>query len=101
MATYTELRNLLNDSILRNRVEVACIIAAETIRNEDPAVTNHSNRLIWAKRTFSSPDGVRQEMLNALLAANSTASVEAIQSSTDAQIQTRVDNAVDVFADGT
>ena len=100
MATYTELRNLFNNSELKNRVSVACIVAAETIRGEDTATTNHANRLLWAKQAFKNPNGVSSEMLMALLAANKDAEVAAIEGATDAVIQTKVDAAVDLFADG-
>jgi len=51
MATYTELYDLRTDSALRNRVAVACVVAAETVRLESPSVENHANRLAWAART--------------------------------------------------
>jgi len=100
MATYAELRQLFTDGDLRNKVDVAVIIAAEAIRTEDPGTTNHANRLLWAKAAFASPRGKSEEMLMALLAANKDASVATIQGVTDAALQTKVDAAVDVFADG-
>ena len=100
MATYMELRQLFTHGELRNKVEVACIIAAETIRTEDGGTVNHANRLIWAKQVFCNPNGVRDQMLMALLAANKAATVAAIEGATDALIQEKVNAAVDVFADG-
>lgn len=100
MATYQELGQLFTDDALRNRVEVACIIAAETIRTEDAGVTNHVNRLIWAKRAFQAPKSIRDEMLRALLAANKDETVAGIQGVTDVALQALVDEAVNVFADG-
>ena len=100
MASYTELRNLFSDDALKNKVEVACIIAAEGIREEDPNKLNHTNRVLWAKQAFESPGAVREKMLMALLAANNALAAEEITGATDAQIQTKVDEAVDVFADG-
>lgn len=100
MATYNELRALFANDDLRNRIEVAVIIAAESVRTEDAGTTNHANRLTWAKAAFSSPRGVAEQMLMALLAANNEATVAQITEATDAQIQTKVDAAVDVFADG-
>lgn len=100
MATYTELRQLFGDGDLKNRVEVACIVAAETIRTEGAEVDNHANRLVWARQAFNSPGAARDGMLKALLAVNKAVSVEAIQAVTDAALQTLVDAAVDIFADG-
>jgi len=100
MATYNELRGLFNSSDLKNRVSVACIVAAETIRGEDVGTTNHTNRLAWAKQAFSNPNGMATQMLMALLAANKDAAVAAIEGASDAALQTKVDAAVDLFADG-
>jgi len=100
MAAYTELYDLFNDSALRNKVTVACLVAAETIRNEDGATENHANRLLWAKQAWQSPKSVGEQMLMATLAGNKDLTVQQITGATDAAIQTKVDAAVNVFADG-
>lgn len=100
MATYLELRQLFAEGRLKNRIEVACIVAAETIRTEDVGTTNHANRLLWAKRAFTNPNSIRDMMLKALLAVNKDATVANIQAVTDAALQTQVEAAVDLFADG-
>ncbi|HUW81178.1 MAG TPA: hypothetical protein VMZ31_00105 [Phycisphaerae bacterium] len=100
MASYVELRQLFGNGDLRNKIEVACIVAAEAIRTEDAGTANHANRLIWAKKAFSSPNGIRDEMLMALLAANKDSTVQDITGVTDEPLQTLVNAAVDVFADG-
>ena len=100
MASYPELRALFSHSDLRNQIEVACIIAAESIRTEDPITDNHANRLIWAKRAFQNPNAIRNDMLMALLAANAGVEPSAITNASDATVQAKVDDAVDLFADG-
>jgi hypothetical protein len=100
MATYTELRTLINDSTLKDKVAIACLIAAETIRTEDVGTTNHANRVKWAKKVLIDPDGNADDMLRALLAQNAAATVATITSATDATIQTAVNAAVNIFADG-
>lgn len=100
MATYLELYDLRTNSALRNRIAIACMVAAEAIRVENVAVTNHANRMIWAKAVFSNPDQAAERMLMALLAQNNALSVATITGATDAQIQTIVASAVDVFATG-
>ena len=100
MASYAELYDLRNDSALRNRVTTACIIAAETVMNEDGGVANHANRLLWAKAVFANPSGEASRMFMAILAANSGSPVSAIQNADDAAIQTNVDDHIDLFADG-
>ena len=55
MATDVELYGLLNNSALRNRVLIQCIIAAEGVLNEDSGTPNHADRLLWAASVFSTP----------------------------------------------
>ena len=100
MASYLDLRQLFSDNVLKNRVEVACIVAAETIRGEDSQPANHDNRMLWAKAAFSNPNSIRDAMLKALLAANKNLEVMAIQGVSDAALQVLVDAAVDIFATG-
>ena len=100
MATYTELYDLRTDSALRNRVAVACVVAAETVRLESPSVENHANRLAWAARTVADPETSARRMLWLLLAGNRAADVAAIRAATDEAIQAKVDAAVNLFAAG-
>ena len=100
MATYLELRALFGYNDLKNKVEVACIVAAETIRAEDAGTANHANRVLWAQQAFASPAGVGKKMLMALLAGNKATAVGTITGASDSAIQTKVDAAVDLFADG-
>ena len=100
MATYTELRQLYSHTGLTNRIEVAVVVAAEKIRTEDSVTANHANRLVWAKQTFGSTRSAAEKMLMALLAAHRARTVEALIAVTDEDLQTAVDNAVDIFADG-
>ncbi len=100
MATYDELYGLKNDSALRNKVETACIIAAEAVMLEDGGIANHINRLLWAKAVFANPSGEANRMFMAILAANSGSTVAVIQGAPDATIQTNVDDHIDLFADG-
>lgn len=100
MATYTELFGLNNNSDLRNKITVACIVAAETIRTELVTVPNHANRLSWASVVFANPAREAERLTWAVLAQNKTATVAQITAASDATIQTAVDAAVDVFATG-
>ncbi len=98
MATYTELFDLRNDSVLKNRVVIAALIAAGTVMNEADSIPNHINRLAWARNVFSNPYVEANRMFMAILAANSSVSVSTIQGATDAVIQAYVDIYVDLFA---
>lgn len=100
MASYPELYGLKNDSALRNRVMVACIIAGEGIMDESGTTPNHANRLLWAASVFANPATEANRMFMAVLAANKDYTVAQIQGATDAAIQTNVDAHVDLFATG-
>jgi len=100
MAAYSDLYQLFANSSLRNKIRVAVIVAAESIRNEDAATDNHANRLVWAAATFASPNAAADKMLMALLASNKDEETSAILGATDSVIQTLVDAAVDIFATG-
>ncbi len=105
MATYAELRALFNDSGLRNKVTSAAIIAAESALS-DPVnfptttadVTLQTDRLLWAARVFNGAEAEGRKLFMAVLAANSSATVAAIQGASDTVIQNNVNDAVDLFA---
>ena len=101
MATYDELRVLFGHDAIRKRIDVAVIVAAETIHAEDPLTENHANRLKWAKSVFTNPLGVAKQMMMAVLAANKDFTVAQITGADDATIQTKVNAVIDLFADGT
>ena len=96
MATYTAIRNLFDDSALLNRVAVAVIIAANGILGE---VSANAKRKAWAGKAFAGAENEAKRILLAVLAANSAATVAAIKQATDADLQTNVDNAIELFID--
>lgn len=100
MATYAEILLAAEDPNLRNKVRVACVIASEVVRTEAPATPNHANRMLWAKSVYESPESVTQRMLWAVLGQNAAAPLSAITGAADATVQTAVNAAVDVFAQG-
>ena len=97
MATYDELFEVFGNGPLRNRVTIACIQAAETIRAELPTTENHAARLVWARAAFTNPGAVAIPMLWIALIQNKTKSVAQILAASDTLIQTAVDSAVDVM----
>ena len=100
MATYAELYSLNNKSALRNKVMVACMIAAEAIMAELVSTDNHANRLLWAKAVFANPATEAKRMFWAVLAANAGSDLGAIEGAPDPIVQANVDAHVDLFADG-
>ena len=83
MATYLEIRVLFGDSDLLERVEVAVLIATNGLA--DNAANN-----AWVEAVFSSPCKEAQKVLMGVLAVNNASTVEAIQGSTDAILQSHV-----------
>jgi hypothetical protein len=100
MATYIELRNLFGNGDLLNKIEVACLVAAAAIVAEDAGTSNHANRLVWARNTYTTPRAMAEKMLMAALAANKASTVAQITGATDATLQTIVDSSVNLFAVG-
>ena len=90
MATYIELRDLANDSVLRNRTDVAVIVAANNLLDGSETV----DQAKWASAVFSNPRSVSQKAFMAVLAVNKDALVADIRNSSDAQLQTNVDGVV-------
>ena len=97
MATYLELVEASGNGPLRQKIAVACVVAAEAIRVEDVATANHAARLVWAKSVYKSPGTVADEMMWPVLAQNKAATLAQITGATDASIQTAVDAAIAVF----
>ncbi len=106
MATYLELRELMDDGELHRRVAVAIIVVAEQILQAgdttDPPFNqtagDHDIRVQWARRAFASPIPEAQKFLMSILAANKDQTPESIQGVSDAVIQTKVDEVVDLMA---
>lgn len=98
MATYAELLAASANDTLRQKVRVACVIAAEKVRVELDTVPSHAARLAWAKAVYANPEAESNRMLWAVLAQNAAATLAAIIGATDAAVQTAVDAAVNVFA---
>ena len=98
MATYIELYELAQSVALKERVAVACLVAAEAVRADASPPTNQAQRLAWARRAFENPLAEAGKMLPVVLAQNKSATKAAIEAADDATLQTAVDSAVDVFA---
>ncbi len=100
MATYNEILIAHADTGLLNRVRVAVVVAATDIMLESDAAPNHTNRLLWAKSVFSDPAIAGARMMWPVLAQNKAATLATITGADDATVQTAVNSAVNVFAQG-
>lgn len=98
MADYTEIRQLFNDSELRNRSVVAVIVAAAAI--VDGIATETTERIAWAQRALSGPEREGERALMIVLANNVSLTVAQIRAAGDAALQTEVDKVVDLLAKG-
>lgn len=98
MAAYSELYALSENRALFEKVCSAVAVACDDIRTEDPSTPDHDMRVLWAKRAIVNVDGVARSMMWALLAQYSDQATSVIEGATDAQIQTAVNNTVDLLS---
>lgn len=97
---YTEVPVAATDPTLNLKVRVACIIAAEGVFTEAQATVNHVNRLLWAKATMIDPVTAGNRMMWAVLSQNMATPLANVLIASDAAVQTAVNLAVDLFANG-
>jgi len=100
MATYTELFDFKADpdgTAFRNKVSVAVTKKAQALID---GATPTAAEIAWADAAIKAPLSKSNELVNYVLAANSTASIAVITAATDATIQTNVDAAVDALIAG-
>jgi hypothetical protein len=98
MATYAELRTAAELPSLLIQVQVACVVAANTVALEAPATPLHTQRMLWAADVFANPVTAAQRMVWSVLAKNAAATPAQIANATDATVQTNVNDSVNVFA---
>lgn len=101
MATYDELLTIATTgNAFISRLQVAAVMSANKIRTEAQATPNYANRQKWAKATFTNSTGAARDLLWPVLTANAGAASAVILGATDATIQTAVDAAIDILAQG-
>jgi hypothetical protein len=100
MATYDEILTAYANTALLNRVRVATVVAATNIMLEVDTTLNHANRLVWAKTVFSDPAIAGARMMWPVLAQNKAVTLAQITGADDATVQTAVNTAINVFAQG-
>lgn len=103
MASYAELLDIAQTetgATLRQKIEVAVVVACDIIRLEAGATPNHANRLIWTQSALRNPAQEAQRLMWAVLAQNRAFSVAQITGADDATVQTAVNAAIDLLAQG-
>jgi len=98
MTVYNDIYNLKANSDIRNRMAVAIAKISLDIMSESVGTVNHVNRVIWAKQAIISPEGMTDKLFWACM-LDTTMRTKG-DTSTDAEIQTAVDAAVNNFAIG-
>ena len=86
MATFQELKVLMGDSDLQDKVEVSMIMGVQAILDGTPTTADYK----YAAHVFSNTIREGKKALASVLAQNSTLSVAAIQGATDAGIEAQV-----------
>lgn len=100
MATYDEILQANGTTALINKVRVAVVVSATNIMGEADTTVNHANRMLWAKQVFADPAAMGQKMMWPVLAQNKALTLAQITGASDSAVQTAVDAAVNVFANG-
>ena len=90
MALYIDLRNLFADDTLKNRVDVAVIVAASGLLAGAPTLDEQK----WAAAVLNSPRTESRKAFMAVIAANKSATIEQILNANDTALQTNVDEVV-------
>lgn len=111
MATYAELNAIMTDTVagaqvLREKVGVACLIAAETIISGnddtdppwDQTAGMHTQRLKWADHLLSGFERTTRELFGIVIAANESATQTQILQASDSAIQSNVNASIDALA---
>lgn len=89
------------DSTLRARIAGGCWKSAADILNESPSTTNHTNRVLWAKKVLTeNADGPMVRSLSVNCAQNATIAAAGAAAATDNDILFVIDSLVDTYADG-
>ena len=103
MATYQELLTIATTATgatLKDKIKVAVVVACDIIRLESDQTVNHANRLIWASKALSNPGQAAEQITWAVLAQNRAFTSAQIPGADDATVQTAVNAAIDLVAQG-
>ena len=86
MATYLELKGLMNDSDLQDKVQVGLIVGVQAVLDGTPTADDQK----YAAHVFNNSKGEAMKALASVLAQNKAASVAAITGASDSAIETQV-----------
>ena len=95
MATYSEIRNLFNNSDFRNKIEVATVVYAQSIMSGTPTAAQKA----WVASVLAVPVTEAVKISLAVLAANKGLTTAQILGASDSDIQTQVDIIAPILID--
>lgn len=98
MATYLELRDLVNNADLNNKVSVAIRVAVLSIADEATSTPGHADRFAWASKALGNSESLIGQVTWLVLVKNKAATVPQIQGATDASIQNNVNQVINLLA---
>lgn len=97
MATYAELFSIQNDATLRNKIQIAVTIKAQSLID---LASPTANQVAWASNALRDPVVVMTKIMPYVLAANKSATQSQITGASDSAVQANVDAAVDKLIAG-
>lgn len=97
MATYSELFAIQNDATLRNKIQVAVTVKAQSLLD---LASPTANQVLWASNALNNPTQTMVRIMPYVLAANKSATQSQITGASDSAVQTNVDAAVDKLIAG-
>ena len=106
MATFDQIRQIATDPFFQGRVGYATMVAAINVFSEDPATSNHAQRLAFAENVIKGT-GYNIGAVTLAVLSNSTIATEATMTPTpganvpDSDIQFAVNSLWNAFSSGT
>ena len=101
MALIDVYHAAVGDSLIRQRIIGAALIAAGDIRAENTGTTNHANRLIWANAVSSDPVATGTQLFHYMLRDATVLNVIGQNTAiTDIQVQAAVNGYINAVATG-
>ena len=106
MATYAELITVLGNQVLKDKVQTAILIITDKVARGDDTgggfdPSNKAARKTWARQVLEAPNELPDEAsshFQLLVAAKRDETPATIIAMTDAEVQTVVEEGVDLFA---
>lgn len=91
MASYQELKGLVQDGPLREKIQIAIMDVAYDVFQETTPV---AARVTWANAALESPESTERKLMSYVLIANKAATVATIHAADDPAIKTNIEDAV-------